>query len=579
MTIRKPKTGESLGDKKPKLASEWHPSKNEGLTPFDFSPKSGYKAWWKCPKGDDHEWPVKIAHRTDGSGCPFCSGRKPSSTNNLAALNPKLAEEWHPTKNGPLTPFDFLPNSNKKVWWKCPKGEDHVWDATIAHRNNGKGCSICSGHKVAKSTSLATLYPDIASSWHPTKNEDLTPFDVSPGSHKEVWWKCDKGDDHEWPSIVSNRTKGSGCPVCVNQIVVPSNSLATVKPNLAKEWHQTKNGSLTPNDITFGSNKNVWWQCNKGHDHVWETSPSHRNQGNGCPFCKNPSSGPELRIYCELKAIFSNVLHRTKIDGFEVDILIPDLKIGIEYDGEFWHRNKEKQDLKKNQALAKKIILIRIRDKGLDQLTDNDILQPTRNVTVKTIKLILERILDLQKIKSKEIIDNIDNYLKDNKWINPNQFRKLRAARHHIDFKDSITFLFPEIAKEWHPTKNSPLKPEYFLPGSNKKVWWKCEKGPDHEWEASIASRCQSKTGCSICSNYKVVNSNCLATLYPNLIKEWDDEKNGILTPYDVTPVSYKEVWWVNKNDESWEEKIRSRVKSHKKEIENGQMDLFKSSQ
>ena len=178
---------ESLGDKYPKLAGEWHPTKNEALTPFDVSPKSGYKAWWKCPKGDDHEWSVKIDHRAKGSGCPFCSGRKASSTNNLGVLNPELSKEWHPTKNKDLTPFSFTLKSSKKVWWKCEKGDDHEWEASIAQRSNGRGCPICSGHKVARSTSLGILKPKLAKEWHPTKNKNLTPFDISPGSSKKVW--------------------------------------------------------------------------------------------------------------------------------------------------------------------------------------------------------------------------------------------------------------------------------------------------------------------------------------------------------------------------------------------------------
>ncbi len=63
----------------------------------------------------------------------------------------------------------------------------------IADRHRGIGCAICSNYKVVKSNSLATLNPELASEWHPTKNGDLTPEKVMPGSGKNVWWKCNKG--------------------------------------------------------------------------------------------------------------------------------------------------------------------------------------------------------------------------------------------------------------------------------------------------------------------------------------------------------------------------------------------------
>jgi len=359
------------------LANQWHPTKNGELTPYNVSIGSGKKVWWKCPKGKDHEWNAKIYHRNNGIGCPICSNRKIVRSNSLATLNPRLTREWHPNKNDDLTPQEVGIGSGKKVWWKCPKGEDHEWMTRVVARSNGKNCPICSGHKVAKSTSLATLKPSIAKQWHPTKNGDLTPYDLSIGSSKDIWWKCDKGDDHEWKALVSNRSKGSGCAVCVNQVVVTSNCLANVYPELAEQWHPIKNENLTPKDVTYGNHKKVWWKCPKSKDHEWKTSISARSFSNtGCPFCFNPSSVPELRILSELRTIFTIVEHRVNIDGFEVDIYIPELKIGIEYDGKFWHQNKVKQDLIKNDALKEKMKLIRVRDKGLATLTSKISLYP-----------------------------------------------------------------------------------------------------------------------------------------------------------------------------------------------------------
>ena len=50
--------------------------------------------------------------------------------------------------------------------------------------------------------SLAEVNPDLVKEWHPTMNGEITPFDVSYGSAKKVWWKCAKGDDHSWQTVV-----------------------------------------------------------------------------------------------------------------------------------------------------------------------------------------------------------------------------------------------------------------------------------------------------------------------------------------------------------------------------------------
>lgn len=137
--------------------------------------------------------------------------------------------------------------------------------------------------KPPKGKSLAEVNSELAKQWHPTKNGDLTPSDVSSLSNKQVWWKCDKGVDHEWFSRVSTRSGGSGCSICTNKVIVLSNCLATTNPELAKEWHPSRNGDLTPFFFSQGSEKKVWWKCDKGVDHEWKSSI-------GPPQSKTPTS-------------------------------------------------------------------------------------------------------------------------------------------------------------------------------------------------------------------------------------------------------------------------------------------------
>src|SRR5262249_62399426 len=113
--------------------------------------------------------------RTNGGGCPFCSGNLVSVTNSLASLQPDVAVQWHPTKNGNLTAAQVTSKSHKNVWWKCPNGPDHEWEAPPSSRTvlGGGGCPFCKGLKVSVNNSLAACFPGIAAEWHPTKNGEL----------------------------------------------------------------------------------------------------------------------------------------------------------------------------------------------------------------------------------------------------------------------------------------------------------------------------------------------------------------------------------------------------------------------
>ena len=123
----------------------WHPERNAALSPTAVSCGSHKRAWFRCSRG--HEWEALIVSvLLNGCGCPYCTGRKVlPGFNDLATLNPKVAEQWHPTLNQPLTPAQITLGSNKKVWWQCQEG--HVWNAAIYSRTRAKpaGCPVCTG--------------------------------------------------------------------------------------------------------------------------------------------------------------------------------------------------------------------------------------------------------------------------------------------------------------------------------------------------------------------------------------------------------------------------------------------------
>lgn len=224
----------------PFLLKEWHETKNGQLTPDDVSPSSKKKVWWKCERR--HEWEAAVYSRTyGGTCCPYCAGKGVGYGNSPENLYPAIAAQWHPERNGILTPFDVRPGSHKKAWWVCP--QNHEWQAL---------------------------------GW--------TPSDVTHASNKKIWWLCPTTPEHVWKAAVCDRTSGGhGCPFCSGHRVSKESSLAAVRPDLAAEWNFPRNKGHTPDDVAPGSHKKAWWLCNAGH--AWQALINNRNKGSGCPHC------------------------------------------------------------------------------------------------------------------------------------------------------------------------------------------------------------------------------------------------------------------------------------------------------
>jgi hypothetical protein len=117
---------------------------------------------------------------------------------------------------------------------------------------------------------------------------------------------------------------------------------------------------------------------------------------------------------------------------------------------------------------------------------------------------------------------------------------------------------FPEIAAQWHPILNNNVIPEQVLPKSDKKPYWLCEYG--HIWQASVGNRTgPNKTGCPNCnSNIPTENYN-FGKFYPELISQWHSTLNVNLSPFQFTPYSDQEIWWICDHKHIWKTKIKKR--------------------
>jgi mannose/fructose/N-acetylgalactosamine-specific phosphotransferase system component IIB len=199
---------------------------------------------------------------------------------------PHLLDEWDFEKNKDIDPNSLSVGSTKKVWWRCKKNPKHEWNATIYNRaKKTKGCPYCSGFKTHPDDSLATLYPNLLEEWHPTRNEGLNPYQVSPKGVRRVWWQCKVNPNHVWDTFVRSRTEtDTGCPECARENLEKNLSVAALYPEIADEWNYEKN-SKSPKDYTSKSGETVWWIC-KDCMNEWRAEIKNRTLLNSkCPIC------------------------------------------------------------------------------------------------------------------------------------------------------------------------------------------------------------------------------------------------------------------------------------------------------
>lgn len=364
------------------------------------------------------------------------------------------------------------------------------------------------------------------------------PDQYTIGSNQKVSWICPKCH-HSYVRSIKYRTSGHDCPICSGYEVVRGfNDLATSFPDISKEWIKSKNG-LKPEEVSKGSSKIVLWKC-KVCGYQWKSSVRTRVLGHGCPQCarRSQTSFPEQAIYFYVKKYFHDSIGHYKdifSNNMEIDVYIPSKKVGIEYDGEAYHKgNKNALREQEKYRICKQndIKLIRIKEKeDQDKIIVADIVLKSEYQKNKYTGLD-------KTIQNLFILFNIKcdvNTERDANAIHEQYLNVLQAY--------SLAHQYPEIVKSWHKTKNGNLLPTMFNAYSNEKVWWHCDKcGGD--WQERIEARTALNRRCPYCSGRKVLQSfNDLMTTNPDIAAEWDYERNK-KKPSEYTKGSHYNAFW-----------------------------------
>jgi len=540
------------------MLKEWDFSKNDGVSPYETAIRTHSIYWWLCSKG--HSWEASPHNRAIGKGCPYCANRKVlAGYNDLASQRPDLVSEWDTEKNAGLSPSDVLVTSTKKVWWKCREG--HTWNALIHVRTRlGCNCPYCANRKVvAGYNDLATLKPELLSEWDWERNAEITPYEITVASERKVWWRCGKG--HSWQTSVANRSKpdATSCPFCTNRRVLEGeNDLATIRPELLIEWDYENNGDISPNEITSGSGRFVWWKCKNGHR--WK-APVYARVKYGCPFC---ASRKVWKGFNDLASQRPDIMPEW---DYEKNVDTTPESISAKSDKKVWWICKDGHSWQMSPSSRKE-------GRICPYCSGHHAIAGFNDLATMHPELTEQWDYDRNILYSPEELLPSSNQTvwwrcrKGHSWnTSPNQrINKSTGCPYCankkvlVGYNDLATF-FPKLAAEWDYEKNGDMTPDKVVMYSQRRVYWKCANG--HSWRTVIANRSKNGSGCPYCAGQLVImGENDLATVNPRIAAEWDFEKNAPLTPDKVMAGSGKKVWWKCKKGHSWKARIYTRKRT-----------------
>ena len=395
--------------------------------------------------------------------------------------------------------------------------------------------------KPANSNNLLTIVsPDLLKEWNYEKNKEISPQNVTCGSNKKVWWKCNECGN-EWEATPHNRIKGTGCPKCASlklavnhnkSIIETRGSLFSNRPDLSKEWNYEKNGKLTPKDVTCGSSKKVWWKCSEGHE--WEAVVYNRAKGSGCIYCAGQ------------KAIIGvNDLKTTNPELIEEWDYV---KNGTLKPEDFKAHSNIKVWWKCELGHSWKVS---IAHRAEGNKCPHCFLEYGTSFPEQAICYYISKVTNVENRKKIEN-QEIDIYLSD----------------YNIGFEyDGSYFHKGKSSKEKEQRKNEILRKNnimlYRIKESDKEKFdiqnntIYCKIDRDYKYIEKVLLIIENilnidipdidivRDNIKIYKRYiKFVKQNNFANEYPELLEEWDYNKNDGLLPENFSKGSNKKIWW-----------------------------------
>lgn len=349
-------------------------------------------------------------------------------------------------------------NHLKQFKCKCDCG-----NTTIASRSALVTGMVRSCGCLKNTAGLLKDYPELMKKYDFERNKNLDLNTLTARSCRKIWWKCPKCGNSWFATIASQNDKiKHGCPYCSGRLIIKGKTdLLSQYPDTVKKYWDYDRNKIKPDEIASKSSQKVWWKCPVGHK--WKATVANKVNGSGCPKCniENVNSFCEQSFYFYIKQTFPDAINSDQHIGMELDIYIPSKNIAIEYDGQPWHKNKHKYelDLKKNKlCLDKGITLIRIREPKLKEMHNCIIFNRQDTESNQSLNKVIIQTLKYLKVSSIDVDTTRDE-------------TKILSQYAQKKYKNSLAYLYPDIAKEWDYVKNGKLTPDKVNKRSRFKVW------------------------------------------------------------------------------------------------------------
>lgn len=479
----------------------------------------------------------------------------------------ELLNEWDYKKNNDITPSAISYGSNKVICWigKC----GHSYDMRLGMRTlRNCGCPFCSGRRTLKGfNDIATTNLELIDEWNFDKNE-LSPFEVSAGSDKRVWWRCELG--HEWQAVIHNRTSLSrGCPYCSGRKTLPGfNDLETwckenAREDLVDEWNAEKN-DISMSRISPSNNKKVWWKCSLGHE--WDATISSRTglRPAGCPYCSNPPKRillgfNDFASWCSR----NHMEYLLKEWNYDKNVIDPENVTFGSGERVWWKCNKNHE------------WRAQIHNRTNGSKTNCPICSRTQtSFPEQAIAFYLIQkfdILQRYKIKGYEVDIFVPNYNiaieYDGNYFHERNDTILRDQKKSRTLEAAgVKLIRLKETSDKQTIKNGVI---YFSASNGKYITesfeWALNKLIDtiskiigEQVHIDINMR---RDELDIRAHYmNVLKDNSVASVYPELTTEWDVEKNKGVEANAFSAHNNKKVWWRCKKGHSWMASIHSRT-------------------
>lgn len=337
--------------------------------------------------------------------------------------------------------------------------------------------------------------------------EPLHPRDVYDKDTRKYWWHCLECGNEYYSQLYKRLYNHRGCPYCAparwgkkqsenhamaGQSIKEYCEEATWGNIVLNEWDSAQNAEagLTLDNTPYSSNKMTFWICSNCGKHYEKMTYSRVRLNQGCPDCgRAGTSLPEQFIYWSFKQIDDQTRHRYKMNGYEYDVYVPMMNLLIEYNGYYWHKDKEKRDLAKRENCTLngyRYMLIQGSKTSQEDTYTSDciILRETLADYEKKLENAVEYIVGIYS----KLTYDIDYRVSMNE-----------AIKHlYIPIDNSVADRCPELKREFVEEMNGSYKLETLTCGSNKRIVWKCIRC-GKEWTAKLAERALYKRGCPNC--------------------------------------------------------------------------------